>query len=94
MGWVVKSFRTDAWAALACARREVSDSAAYLEALERFGVETRAQVRADRARLLGVPLAPRVLEPRPSGSITARRGRATMHDSPLTELFAAAVARS
>ncbi len=79
------------------AERETADAAAYLEALETFGVLTRRLVRERRGELRSDPGAPAtppepVAAPEPR-RITARRGRATMRESPLTDLFRATTAR-
>jgi len=92
MGWVVKSWNADAVDRIVSdtARRELADGIAYLEELETFGVLTRRLVRAKRAELRvasSEPAAP----PPPAPRITARRGRATMRDSPLADLFRATV---
>ena len=86
MGWVVKSWNAEAVDRIVSdtARRELADGIAYLEELETFGVLTRRLVREKRAELRTPPPAPR-----PAPRITARRGRATLHDSPLGELFRA-----
>lgn len=86
MGWVVKSWNAEAVDRIVgdTARRELADGIAYLEELETFGVLTRRLVREKRAELR-TPAPPHPRAPR----ITARRGRATMRDSPLAELFRA-----
>jgi hypothetical protein len=123
MGWIVKSWRREALAALAdaealdeaqaivraaerearrierAAHREASDVRAYLGELERFGVETsrqvaerRGELRAERPQPPAEP-APAVAPEEPAGPISVRRGRATLRDSPLGELFRATVPR-
>jgi hypothetical protein len=68
------------------ARREVADADAYLAELERFGRDTLGQVAAHR----GARAGRRALAPEePAGQISVRRARATLHDSPLSELFRA-----
>jgi hypothetical protein len=68
------------------ARREVADADAYLAELERFGRDTLAQVAAHRGERGGrSALAPE----EPAGPISVRKGRATLRDSPLSELFRA-----
>ena len=91
MGWVVKSWNAEAVDRIVSdtARRELADGIAYLEELETFGVLTRRLVREKRAELRTPPPPP--VAPRPAPRITARRGRATLHDSPLGELFRATV---
>jgi hypothetical protein len=127
MGWVLKSWRTEALTALAgaeaqerarkvvlhaqrqarlmgrVAAREASDAIAYLEALEQFGIQTRLRVREQRRTLRAVPspAAPpeapparphegeQRLRPKAKGGGRSRPGRATLRDSPLTELFRA-----
>jgi hypothetical protein len=88
MGWVVKSWNAEAVDRIVSdtARRELADGIAYLEELETFGVLTRRLVREKRAELRS---APEPEAPPAPPRITARRGRATMRDSPLTELFRA-----
>jgi len=99
MGWVVKSWRIDALTELvgAATVRELADAVAYLAALEAFGVQTRDQVAAQRRLLcpprLVVPEARNPAVVRVAGR-PARRRRATLHDSPLPELFAAAAQRA
>ena len=86
MAWVVKAWKPEALAAAErqarrvrrATRRETADAGAYLRVLEELGGELRDDVRAHRRK------APP--EPAP-GEITARKGRATLHDSPLGELF-------
>jgi hypothetical protein len=75
------------------AARETADASAYLEALETFGVLTRRLVRERRAELRSgeadeAPAPALEVAPAPP-RITARRGRATMRDSPLADLFRA-----
>ncbi len=96
MGWVVKSWKTEELAARVladaerdaqrlsrAAGREAADATAYLLALEEFGVKTREAVRRRRRA-----------ESRPSeAGAPARVGRATLHDSPLAELFRATASR-
>jgi hypothetical protein len=64
------------------AARECADAGAYLEELERFGEQTLADVRRRRS-----PARPPEVAPTP------RRKRATMHDSPLSDLFRATAPR-
>ena len=91
MGWVVKSWNAEAVDRIVSdsARRELADGIAYLEELETFGVLTRRLVREKRAALHTPPPPP--VAPRPAPRITARRGRARMRDSPLSELFRATI---
>jgi hypothetical protein len=98
MGWVVKSWKTEELVALVLADaerdarqlgrvvgRELADAAAHLLALEEFGVQTREAVRSRRRHRP---------ESRPSETgAPARAGRATLHDSPLAELFRATASR-
>ena len=90
MGWVVKSWNAEAVDRIVSdtARRELADGIAYLEELETFGVLTRRLVREKRAELRTPPPP---VAPRPAPRITARRGRATLRDSPLADLFRATV---
>lgn len=94
MGWIVTSWKTERLAALVmdeaerdarrlrrAAGREAADATAYLLALEEFGVETREAVR-NRRRAESPP-----------SDTAARVGRATLHDSPLAELFRATASR-
>jgi hypothetical protein len=96
MGWVVKEWRIEALAGLvsAASARELADAVRYLEALEEFGLQTREQVIAQRRRLrparVVVPEPPAALAVTRDPRRTARHSRATLRDSPLTELFAAA----
>ena len=69
------------------ARREAADADAYLAELERFGHDTREQVAAHRRGLHSE--RPAIVPDEPSGPISVRQGRATLHDSPLSELFRA-----
>ena len=87
MGWVVKSWNAEAVDRIVSdtARRELADGIAYLEELETFGVLTRRLVREKRSELRASTPPP--VAPPPAPRITARRGRATMRDSPLAELF-------
>jgi hypothetical protein len=79
------------------ARREAADVSAYMAELERFGRDTRGQVAAHRRGLRSAqperperPAAARPVVPdEPTGPIRVRKGRATLHDSPLSELFRA-----
>jgi hypothetical protein len=91
MAWIVTSWRSEALAAAERearrisrhATREVADADAYLEALERFGVETRGAVRQQRIRL-------RTDGPGATTAGASRKpGRARLRESPLTELFRA-----
>jgi hypothetical protein len=67
------------------AHREAADAEAYLAELERLGRETLAQVARHRQELRGEPRALAPVEP--ATPISVRKGRATLRDSPLTELF-------
>jgi hypothetical protein len=72
------------------AAREVADAVAYLEILEQLGVQTRLAVERQRAQVRSQPPSPDPpAEPVPLPVPPARRRRATLHDSPLTELFRA-----
>jgi hypothetical protein len=80
------------------ADREVADATAYLAVLEELGAELRERVRAEQRELprpLQIPAkrpAPAAPEPEPGSErseVTARKGRATLRDSPLGELFKA-----
>jgi hypothetical protein len=72
------------------ARREAADVDAYMAELERFGRDTREQVAAHRRGLRATqPERPAVVPEEPSGPISVRKGRATLRDSPLSELFRA-----
>ncbi|MEA2282795.1 MAG: hypothetical protein QOK21_3402 [Solirubrobacteraceae bacterium] len=79
------------------ARRESADAGAYLAELERFGQDTLAQVAAHRAELRSeppeqpsrAPEQPALAPEEPPGPISVRKGRASLRDSPLTELFRA-----
>ena len=72
------------------ARREAADAAAYLAELERFGHDTRDQVVAHRRGLRRErPERPALVPDEPTGPISVRKGRATLRDSPLGELFRA-----
>ena len=99
MGWVVKSWRIEALTELvgAAPARELADADAYLAALEQLGLETRDQVARQRRRLR----PERVVAPAPPALVGSRdatrplrRCRATLHDSPLPALFAAAGRRA
>jgi hypothetical protein len=105
MGWVLKSWRTEALHALLrddareivadaerdaravtrAADREVADARAYLDVLERFGGDTLTQVRERRSELRSAAGRVHTLDPEPAPQ--PRRQRASMRDSPLTELF-------
>jgi hypothetical protein len=86
------------------AARELADAAAHLDALEAFGIETLECARARRAAVRSQPVAapapqpaavpPPVVVPEPL-QVRARRGpaRASMRDSPLTDLFRSSPAR-
>jgi hypothetical protein len=72
------------------ARREAADVDAYMAELERFGRDTREQVAAHRAGLRSErPERPALLPDEPAGPISVRKGRATLRESPLSELFRA-----
>ena len=100
MAWVVTAFKPAVLAAAErearrrtrAADREVADAAAYLTVLEELGAEVRERVRGQQ-RALPRPLQipekrPAAAAPEPApGATTASRGRATMRDSPLGELF-------
>ncbi|MDX6345641.1 MAG: hypothetical protein QOF84_431 [Streptomyces sp.] len=76
------------------AAREVADAIAYLEVLEQLGVQTRLAVERQRGLVRAEP-APGpepAAEAAPVGPAPTRRRRATLHDSPLTELFRATAA--
>jgi hypothetical protein len=90
MPWKVTSWRGDAERearrATRAAAREVADAGAYLDALERFGLDTRGEVRRQRVALrtdaAGAPVAVRE-------GAARKPGRARLRDSPLRELFRA-----
>jgi hypothetical protein len=103
MPWVVTSWKPEVIAAAErearrrtrAAGREVADAAAYLTVLEELGAELRERVRLQRRELpppLPIPAKrpapPPEPEPAPAPS-PARKGRATLRDSPLGELFKA-----
>jgi len=95
MGWVVKSWRVEALTELVgtATARELADAVAYLAALEAFGLQTRDQVAEQRRRLR----PPRVTVPEPVAPVvvrSARPRRATLYESPLPALFAAAGCRA
>jgi hypothetical protein len=69
------------------ARREAADVDAYMAELERFGRDTREQIAAHRRDVR--PERPAVAPDEPTGPISVRKGRATLRDSPLSELFRA-----
>jgi hypothetical protein len=72
------------------ARREAADADAYLAELERFGHDTREQVAEHRRGLRAErPEHVAVVPEEPTGPISVRKGRATLRDSPLSELFRA-----
>jgi len=73
------------------ADREVTDAAAYLAVLEELGAEMRERVRSQRREVpLPLPIPDKRRAPaRETGPITVRRGRATLRESPLGELFKA-----
>ena len=80
MAWIVTSWRNEA---LTVAAREVADADAYLAALERFGVDTRGEVRRQRLEL-------RADGPGATTVRAARKpARARLRESPLSELFRA-----
>jgi hypothetical protein len=93
MAWKVTSWRNEALAAAERearrikrdAAREAADAEAYLSALERFGIDTRGEVRRRRLEL-------RADGPGAATPTTVRPGRARLRDSPLTELFRATAA--
>lgn len=91
MAWIVTSWRSEAFqtaereARLRSRRaaREVEDAEAYLAALERFGVDTRGEIRRQRVAL-------RTDGPGATTAGASRKpGRARLRDSPLSELFRA-----
>jgi hypothetical protein len=80
------------------AAREVADAEAYLEILRQLGVEAHRLVDEQRRALGAASPAPHVSptarepiadEPRPAGRTRTPRRRATLRESPLTELFRA-----
>src|SRR3954454_13175343 len=99
MAWVVKAWKPEVLAAAERdarrgrrkARRETTDAAAYLLVLEDLAAQLREDARAPRRELPAPLPPPRKPRPRPlgptPGEITARKGRATLRDSPLGELF-------
>jgi hypothetical protein len=96
MAWVVKAWKPDVLAAAERdarrarreARRETADAAAYLLVLEDLAAQLREDARGRRRELAPAPLPiPRRRAAHAPGEITARRGRATLRDSPLGELF-------
>jgi hypothetical protein len=102
MAWVVTAWKPEVLAAaerearrrVRAADREVTDAAAYLAVLEELGAEMRERVRFQRRDLprpLSIPgKRPAASAPEPdTGPITARRGRATLRESPLGDLFRA-----
>jgi len=75
VAWVVKSWKVEALDA-------------HLEALERLGLETRAEVRDQRRRPKPEPAPePVAARPRPRSAARSRRPRASLRDSPLTVLM-------
>jgi hypothetical protein len=88
---VVADAERDARRVTRAAAREVEDARAYLTALEQFGDATLAQVREHRSRIHSGATSVRTLDPEPAPK--PRRQRASMHDSPLTELFRTTTAR-
>jgi hypothetical protein len=100
MAWIVTAWKPEVLAAaerearrrVRAADREVTDAAAYLAVLEELGAEMRERVRSQRR---GLPQPLSIPEKRPappvpqSAEITARKGRATLRDSPLGDLFRA-----
>lgn len=116
MGWVVKSLRGDALAALAAASaagavrdaerdarrirrsaaRETDAALSALSAVEFLAVDSRERVRIERLRLRsrgGAPSGARETDPAPvtparrSAGPARRRGRASLRESPVVELF-------
>ena len=93
---IVAAAERDARRTTRAAARETADAIAYLDVLERLGRETLDAVRAQRADRDGPPAPPVSPEP-PSEEIrvtAARRtrpARASLRESPLTELFRATV---
>jgi hypothetical protein len=107
MAWIVTSWRSEALAAAERearrikrdAAREAADAEAYLAALERFGLDTRGEIRRRRHELRADatpnrgprPAAAPNRGPRPAAAPNRgpRPGRARLRESPLTELFRA-----
>ncbi len=99
MPWVVTAWKPEVLAAAErearrrtrAADREVADGAAYLAVLEQLGTELRHRVHAQRRELpRPLPIPDKRPAPAPdAGEITARKGRATLRDSPLGDLFRA-----
>jgi hypothetical protein len=99
MAWVVKAWKPqplqEAERELRrlrrAAAREMRDAAAYVLVLEDLGTELREGVRGQRRRHEPRPLP--VPEKHPAapehGEIRAHKGRASLRDSPLSELFRA-----
>ena len=100
MAWIVTSWRSDALEAAERearrasrrAAREVADAGAYLDALERFGIDTRGDVRRQRVALRTD--GPGAATPTRRATTSTRRPttstrRASLHESPLGELFRA-----
>jgi hypothetical protein len=101
MAWVVTSWRHEALQAAERrarqlerrAAREIADADAYLTALERFGVDTRREVRRWRVALRtdgsGASVEVRETAPARPARPARRTDRARLRDSPLAELFRA-----
>ena len=104
MAWTVKAWKPEVLAAAERdarrvrreARREATDATAYLLVLEDLAAQLREDARGRRRDLAPTPLPiprkrpapPPPPDPEP-GEITARKGRATLRDSPLGDLFRA-----
>ena len=100
MPWVVKSFKPEVVQAAERearrvrreAAREAANAAAYLLVLEELGSDLREGLRRQRRAAPGHPEPLPVPAKRPAPAaceIKATRGRATLRDSPLTDLFRA-----
>jgi hypothetical protein len=90
---IVAAAERDARRISRAAARETADAVAYLEVLERLGRETLDVVRAQRGARATGPEEPPVAPPEPPPEAIrvkhARARRASMRESPLTELFRA-----
>jgi hypothetical protein len=89
---IVAAAERDARRATRAAARETADALAYLEVLERLGEETLRAVRAQRPRRAApaqAPVAPPEPPPEELRVKHGRRSRASLRESPLTELFRA-----
>ena len=89
---IVAAAERDARRTTRAAARETADAIAYLEVLERLGQETLEAIRAQR-RPAAADKAVSVPEPPPDEIRVkpGRRARASLRESPLTELFRATV---